>query len=143
MITFNDYIHVIPIQVRFSDIDRLNHVNNACYLNYFELGRVKYFNDVFKEHINWNEKGFVLARTELDHLEAIFLTDEVYCFTKVVKTGTKSLTLKNSVVKKINGELIECASGVGVLVAMDYIQQQSIELPAKWVELIRNFEKEF
>jgi len=140
MMQFKDYKHVIPIQVRFSDIDRLNHVNNACYLNYFELGRVKYFNDVFKEHINWNEKGFVLARTEVDHIEAIFLNDEVYCFTKVSKLGTKSITVTNSVVKKVNGELIEAASGIGVLVAMDYINQQSIELPEKWIELVKNFE---
>lgn len=138
---YHDYKHVIPIQVRFSDVDRLNHVNNACYLNYFELGRVKYFNEVFGQHINWNEKGFVLARTEVDHLEAIFLNDEVYCYTKVTKTGNKSLTLKNSVVKKQNGEVIECASGLGILVAMDYKAQQSIELPQKWIELIKDFEK--
>jgi len=138
----SDYKHVIPIQVRFSDIDRLNHVNNACYLNYFELGRVKYFNDVFKEHINWNEKGFILARTEVDHIEPIILNDEVLCFTKVFKTGTKSLTVKNTVVKLINGKMIECANGIGVLVAMDYLKNQSIELPLKWIELISKFESE-
>ena len=41
---FEDFKHVTPIQIRFVDIDRLDHVNNACYLNFFELGRVKYFN---------------------------------------------------------------------------------------------------
>ncbi|MCE3228164.1 MAG: fadM 1 [Bacteroidetes bacterium] len=138
---FNDYKHYIPIQIRFSDIDRLNHVNNACYLNYFELGRVKYFNDVFKDNINWNEKGFVLARTEIDHIEPLFLNDETYCFSKVIKTGTKSLTIKNSVVKKVNTQMIECATGIGILVAMDYVKQESIELPGKWVELINTFEK--
>jgi acyl-CoA thioester hydrolase len=138
---FNDYKHCIPIQIRFSDIDRLNHVNNACYLNYFELGRVKYFNDVFKENINWNEKGFVLARTEIDHIEPLLLNDETFCFTKVIKTGTKSLIIKNSVVKKEKDALIECASGIGVLVAMDYIKKESIELPAKWIELISGFER--
>jgi acyl-CoA thioester hydrolase len=137
---FQDYRHVIPVQVRFSDIDRLNHVNNACYLNYFELARVKYFNEVFKSEINWNEKGFVLARTELDHLEPVLLDDEVYCFTKVIKIGTKSLHLKNSVVKKENNHLVECAGGTGILVAMDYILNQSIELPPLWAGLIRKYE---
>jgi acyl-CoA thioester hydrolase len=136
-----DFKHFIPIQVRFSDIDRLNHVNNACYLNYFELGRVKYFNEVFKEHINWDQKGFVLARTEINHLESILLNDEVFCYTKVIKIGTKSITLKNSVVKKEGGKLIECANGIGVLVAMDYVTKQSIDVPGKWTELINQFEK--
>lgn len=140
MIHFNDFKHIIPIQIRFSDIDRLNHVNNACYHNYFELGRVTYFNDVFKENINWNDKGFVLARTEIDHLEPVFLNDEVFCCTKVIKTGTKSLTIKNSLIKKQNSQIIECAACIGILVAMDYTANQSIELPPTWVELIVKYE---
>lgn len=140
MISFKDYKHIIPIQIRFSDIDRLNHVNNACYLNYFELGRVKYFNDVFRQNINWNEKGFVLARTEIDHIEPVFLNDTVYCGTKIIKIGTKSITVQNSIIKQHHEQLVECASGIGILVAMDYINQQSIEVPLVWAELIKQFE---
>lgn len=137
---FKDYKHVTFIQVRFSDIDRLGHVNNACYLSYSELGRISYFNDVYKENINWDEKGFVLARIELDYILPLFLRDEIYCFSKVLKTGTKSVTLKNSIVKKINNEFIECAAGICVLVAMDYLTNKSIVLPEKWVELTVKFE---
>ena len=137
---YKDFKYVTPIQLRFNDIDRLDHVNNACYLNFFELGRVRYFNDVFTTNINWNEKGFVLARTEIDHLNPVFLNDTVFCYTKVIKLGTKSITIKNTVVKKENNTLIECAKGIGVLVAMDYINNQSIELPEVWRKLIENFE---
>jgi acyl-CoA thioester hydrolase len=135
-----DYKHVTPIQIRFSDIDRLNHVNNACYLNYFELGRIKYFNDVYKEKINWDEKGFILARTEIDHLAPVFLTDEIYCFSKVIKIGTKSITIQNSIVKKEKDVLIPCANGKVVLVAMDYSINQSIQLPERWIELMKQYE---
>jgi acyl-CoA thioester hydrolase len=137
---FQDYRHFIPIQIRFSDIDRLNHVNNSCYHNYFELGRVRYFNEVFHKNINWSEKGFVLARTEIDHLESLFLDDEVWCFTKVIRLGNKSLTIKNSIVKKGRNGLVESAAGIGILVAMDYVNKESIELPEAWVELIKKFE---
>ena len=140
MIKFLDYNHVTPIQIRFNDIDRLNHVNNSCYLSFFELGRVNYFNLVLKDCIDWNKSGFVLARTELDHKLPIFLTDEVFCFTKVIGIGTKSLTIKNSIVKKVNSEILECASGIGVLVAMDYVRQISIEVPNVWVKEINNYE---
>lgn len=136
----DNYRHRIPIQIRFSDIDRLNHVNNACYLNYFELGRVRYFNDVFRNAINWKEKGFVLARTEMDHLEPIFLNDEVYCFTRVSKIGNKSLTVSNSIVKIVNEKTVECACGIGVLVCMDYSKKNSMELPGEWIDLVRKFE---
>lgn len=136
-----NYKHQIQIQVRFVDIDRLNHVNNSCYLSYFELGRVSYFNQVLNTAINWNKNGFILARTEIDHLEPIVLTDEVTCYTRVSKIGNKSLTIENSITKKsADGKPIKCAVGLGILVAMDYVNNLSMEIPVTWRDLILRFE---
>ncbi len=33
---------IILIEVRFSDLDALGHVNNVTYFTYFEIARVKY-----------------------------------------------------------------------------------------------------
>jgi acyl-CoA thioester hydrolase len=137
---FKDYKHFIPIQIRFSDIDRLNHVNNACYHNYVELGRVTYFQKLLSDHVNWDKQGFILARTEMDHLEQVYLTDEIYCFTKMFSFGNKSAKIQNSIVKKLNGELLECASVTGILVAMDYEKNQSMLVPEAWKDLINKFE---
>lgn len=140
MIAFQDYKHVVPVQLRFADIDRLNHLNNAKYLTFFELGRVSYFKQVLHNAIEWDKNGFILARTEIDHLTTVHLDDEVYCFTKIVKLGTKSITIKNSVVKKVKGELIECAKGIGILVAMDYVNVVSMPVPEAWRKLFEEFE---
>ena len=136
-----DYKHVVPIQIRFIDIDRLDHVNNACFLSYFELGRVKYFNQVLNKHINWNDSGFVIARTEINHITPIYLLDDLYCFTKIINIGTKSITIKNSLVKKVGDEFQEAANGIGVLVAMDYLNKVSVDMPVKWRQAIEEFEK--
>ncbi len=138
---YQDYKHVIPIQIRFIDIDRLDHVNNACFLSYFELGRVKYFNQVLNKHINWNDSGFVIARTEINHITPIYLLDDLYCFTKIINIGTKSITIKNSLVKKVGDEFQEAANGIGVLVAMDYLNKVSVDMPVKWRQAIEEFEK--
>jgi acyl-CoA thioester hydrolase len=138
---YQDYKHVIPIQIRFIDIDRLDHVNNACFLSYFELGRVKYFNLVLNKHINWNDSGFVIARTEINHITPIYLLDDLYCFTKIINIGTKSITIKNSLVKKIGNDFQEAANGIGILVAMDYLNKVSIDMPIKWRQAIEEFEK--
>jgi acyl-CoA thioester hydrolase len=138
---YQDYKHVIPIQIRFIDIDRLDHVNNACFLSYFELGRVKYFNLVLNKHINWNDSGFVIARTEINHITPIYLLDDLYCFTKIINIGTKSITIKNSLVKKVDEEFQEAANGIGVLVAMDYLNKVSVDMPVKWRQAIEEFEK--
>src|SRR5688572_21233536 len=140
MIKFKDYKHMTTIQVRFVDIDRLNHVNNSCYLSYCELGRVKYFMEVLGEVIDWNKHGFVLAHSEIDYFTPIYLDDEVYCFTKVTYLGSKSLSLKNEILKKHNGNWTECAMISGVLVAMDYLEHQSIEIPQVWRERINAYE---
>ena len=136
-----DYKHVVPIQIRFIDIDRLDHVNNACFLSYFELGRVKYFNQVLNKHINWNDSGFVIARTEINHITPIYLLDDLYCFTKIINIGTKSITIKNSLIKKVGDEFQEAANGIGVLVAMDYLNKVSVDMPVKWRQAIEEFEK--
>ncbi len=138
---FEDYKHSIPLQIRFCDIDRINHLNNSVYHNFIELGRVKYFNQIFKGTINWDERGFVLARTEINHIIPIYINDEIYCFTKVFKLGTKSITLKNSICKLENNTLVECANGIGILVAMDYTKTESIEVPEVWRRAMEEFEK--
>ena len=135
------YNHNIPIQIRFNDVDRLNHVNNACYLSYFELARVCYFNDVFKGIIDWGNSGFVLARTEIDHIIPVFLNDTVKCYSRVVKLGNKSLTIENVLSKIENNQEIICAKGIGVLVAFDYKNNISIGIPDIWRQRIFNQEK--
>ncbi len=136
-----DYKHVIPLQIRFSDIDRLQHVNNSCYHNYAELGRVRYFNEVLKHNIDWNLNGFVLARTEIDHVLPVFLNDEIYCFTKVYEFGNKSIRVKNAICRKKENHLEVCANIQGVLVTMDYQKNESIQLPLQWRKLMTDFEK--
>ena len=43
----------IKIQVRFSDLDTLGHVNNAVYLSYFEMARIAYFTPLLGENWDW------------------------------------------------------------------------------------------
>jgi acyl-CoA thioester hydrolase len=132
--------HAIPVQLRFSDIDRLDHVNNACYHNYCELGRVTYFEQVLEGAVNWDKQGFILARTEIDHEEPLFLNDEVRCYTRVSRIGNKSVTFRNLITKKKGNEEIVSASVTGILVAMDYETSESIPVPERWREKFRAFE---
>ncbi|MCF0212479.1 MAG: acyl-CoA thioesterase, partial [Bacteroidales bacterium] len=38
-------MHSIPIQIRFNDIDQMGHVNNTIIMEYFDLGKSRYFHD--------------------------------------------------------------------------------------------------
>lgn len=133
--------HCIPIQIRFNDIDRVNHVNNAMYHTYIELGRVQYFNEVLDRTVDWTSKGFVLARTEIDYKKPIHLRDKVFCYTKLGSFKNKSFSLLSRITKlDENGSTIICAEAVGTLVCMDFEKGSSMEIPELWKSLFLAFE---
>lgn len=134
------YKHCIPIQIRFNDIDRVNHVNNAMYHSYTELGRVHYFNEVLDRTVDWDKKGFVLARMEIDFQKPIYLRDQIFCYTKLQDFGTKSFRLSSLIVKKTDEGLQICASAVGTLVCMDFETGKSMQFPAEWRQLFSDYE---
>ncbi len=83
---------VVPIQVRFRDLDALGHVNNAVYLTYLEVARAAYFSRL---EPNWVGKGhFILARAEVDFLRPILLQDPVEVGVRVVRLGRSSFDME-------------------------------------------------
>jgi len=83
---------VVPIQVRFRDLDALGHVNNAVYLTYLEVARAAYFSRLEPD---WVGKGhFILARAEVDFLRPILLQDPVEVGVQVVRLGRSSFDME-------------------------------------------------
>src|SRR5436190_1493600 len=124
--------HKTPIQIRFKDIDMFNHVNNANHITYFELARVKYFDDVVKEEVNWSEQGIILAKITVDYKAPIYFKDNLFVYTKCNRLGNKSFDLIYSLVKEQGGKETELASGSSVQVCFDYQKQTTIAIPELW-----------
>ena len=83
---------VVPIGVRFRDLDALGHVNNAVYLTYLEVARVAYFSRLQRD---WLEKGhFILARAEVDFLRPVLLGDPVEVGVRVARLGRSSFDME-------------------------------------------------
>ncbi len=40
--------HRLELQIRFNDIDMFGHLNNSVYLQFFDLGKMNYFNTVLE-----------------------------------------------------------------------------------------------
>ena len=76
----------VPIQVRFRDTDAMGHINNAVYLSYLELARVRYFAAVadFKDH---RDISFILARVEIDYRSPALLTDDLAVYIRTQSLG--------------------------------------------------------
>src|SRR6516225_3882143 len=89
------YTHSFPIQIRFAYIDRQGHVNNATILSYFEIGRVEFLNEIIGGDNDWDRRGLVIAHTEADYVEPVFLQDKIKTYSRIANIGTKSFKIDN------------------------------------------------
>ena len=122
----------IEIQVRFSDIDLMGHVNNSIYLSYFEMTRVHYFKKLLGAKWHFNKDGFILARNEIDYIQPVLLTDKPIILMKTEKIGNKSFTFSYEI--QVDG--VVYTKGISVMVSFDSLQNASIPIPAKMREAL-------
>jgi acyl-CoA thioester hydrolase len=128
------------LEIRFSDIDQLKHVNNAVYLSYMEQARINYFKAVLDKDVKWSEKGIILAKAEINYLIPLFLEDKVVVETRINRIGTKSFDIEYLIYKQKDEDLILCAKGLTIMVTYDFVKEASINVPQNWVEKIKRFE---
>ena len=84
-----------PITMRWSDIDRLGHVNNAVYFTYLEQARIDYLRAVCQWP--WHTHGLVLAHIEMDYLVPVLETDQPVAYIRCTRLGSKSFTIENTI----------------------------------------------
>lgn len=133
----NPFRHKTPIQIRFKDVDRLGHINNANHITYFELARVDYFNVLMGDdvQIDWENESLILARMEMDYKQPIMLDDKIAVYTWVSRLGSKSFDMSCSIVKEQKGGAeVEMAKGLAVIVCFNYKLNQTIPIPEIWKE---------
>ena len=105
----------LPIDVRFSDLDALGHVNHAVFISYLEHARTQWWLQVLGER-RFQEEGFLIARVEVDYRKPVGLLDggvrvEVRC----VQVGTTSFTLAYRVVRQPDAVVLAEAQTVQVM----------------------------
>lgn len=90
-----DFPHRAIVTVRFSDLDRQGHVNNAVFATFFESGRVVI---LYNETYGLTVPGasFVLAHLSIDFLGEIRWPGEVQIGTAIAAVGNSSLRVKQA-----------------------------------------------
>ena len=83
--------------LRWSDFDRLGHLNQAVYHQLLEQSRVMLLDQMRPAELErW--EAFVLARIELDYRREVPAgTDKVVATSRVVRVGNSSITLAQEV----------------------------------------------
>jgi acyl-CoA thioester hydrolase len=94
-----DFPHRTVETIRFGDLDRQNHVNNAVFATFFESGRVVL---LYSEEYGLMMPGasFVLAHLSIDFLGEIRWPGEVEIGTAIAAIGNSSLRVKQALFVK-------------------------------------------
>jgi acyl-CoA thioester hydrolase len=122
-------------------LDPQGHVNNAKHLTYFEQARIAYMIELelFTRDQSFMEIGVILADVHITYLAPIYYAEHIKVGVHAAKMGNKSMTWAQNIVDAKTGK--ELAKGEVVLVAYDYREQRTINIPHEWREKIKAFDQ--
>ncbi len=130
----------VTIPVRFSDMDSLGHVNNAAYISYFEESRVFYFRNLFDlPRDDSASLGFIVLEIRCTYRTPTYHGEMLKVYSKISWMKNKSMEMRYLALGAEDGRVI--ADGSSILVAYDYQEKRSIEIPEKIRSKISGFEE--
>jgi acyl-CoA thioester hydrolase len=115
--------------VRFSDLDPMGHVNNAVYLTWIENARIEFLRHVGAfDKPDTERMTMILARVEVDFRAPLGFGEAVEIAVRTARFGTKSFDLEY----ELRAGDVVTAQAKTVLVAYDYENKESKEIPDEW-----------
>jgi acyl-CoA thioester hydrolase len=136
--------HVVEIAVRFADTDAMGHVNNAKYLTYCEIARIRYWTDVTGMPIALGTEGaesLILAEARITYRAPVFHSEIVTVQTRAARIGRSSFTLEHRLLAAVPGDRPRLvAVSESVLVRYDYAAKAPVALSEAHIAAIEAFE---
>lgn len=130
--------HHYPVQIRFTDIDMLGHLNNNVYLTLMDMGKFDYFRAVENKMPDIHNINMVVAHLDIDFFAPTYFGEEIEVWTTIVRLGIKSLTLEHRIVAVATGEtksVCRC-----VMSGFDPATNKSMPIPEHWIEALSAYE---
>jgi acyl-CoA thioester hydrolase len=139
-----DFAHRVTIDVRFADTDAMGHVNNAVYLTYCEMARIRYWSDVTGEPVALGHEGaesLILAEARITYRAPVFHGETVTVETRATHIGRSSFTLEHRLTACVPlGAPRLVGTSDSVMVRYDYQADRPAALGPRFVEAIESFE---
>lgn len=136
--------HRVEIVVRFADTDAMGHVNNAKYLTYCEIARIRYWTDITGEPIHLGTQGaesLILAEARITYRAPAFHGEVVTVETRATRIGRSSFTLEHRLRAYIKGDEPRLvAVSESILVRYDYASGRPVALSETHAMAIEDFE---
>lgn len=133
-----EFRHSVAIQTRFNDADIFGHINNSSYLQYMDLGKVRYFEAVTGLPMTVDGPAVVIVNINCSFYSPAYISEPLEVLTRCVKISHKSYTLCQRVVNARTGD-VKCEAYV-VMAGFVPSTAQGCELLPSWVTALRKFE---
>ena len=132
-----EFKHIMPVQIRFNDMDKFGHVNNTVYFQFYDTAKTDYVFQVCP-NVDWEKEAIIVVHIDSDFVAQITGQPHIAVRTRVSKIGNKSFHLEQEVFDLDNGELkSRCTS---VMVGYNLVTRETMPIPEKWVESICRYE---
>lgn len=132
-----DFHHHLPVQIRFNDVDLFGHVNNTVYLQFFDMGKYRYFTNLVPEGLGADGTAPVIVNINCDFLEPTLMDEQLEVLTAITDIANSSMTLEQRIVAS-NGH-VKCVART-IMVNLDLSTGRPATVSDKWRRLIWDFE---
>lgn len=133
-----EFYHKLPLQMRFNDIDMVGHLNNAVYIQFFDLGKVDYFQTVMSNGVNWHHIPVVVVNINCNYYAPTFLDEPIEVVTSVYGISQRSLKMEQRIINSVTGE-IKCVA-LTVMAGFDPATNSGVPLDTEWAAAIEAYE---
>jgi acyl-CoA thioester hydrolase len=128
------FTFVMPLEVRFRDLDAMGHVNNAVTVTYLEMARTAFYRDVFGAR-HARDFNFIIARVEVDYRRPILFGEPCRVGLRVGSIGRSSFGFDYRL--EASEEIAAVARSVQVF--YDYERQAKIGVPDGFRERVQPY----
>ena len=120
------------IQARFGDYDIFGHVNNVSQQQYLDIGRIAFITEHICPDMFDQSLKVILVSVNMDFVDQLFMGTQVEVITELESIGTKSIRLRQTLLRKEGDIEIVCTRSTSVLVAWDTATQSAVAVPDEW-----------
>jgi acyl-CoA thioester hydrolase len=128
----------IPIEVRFSDLDALGHVNNAVYFTYFEIARIGYLRTVSGRRVVLRDIALVIVDAACHYISPALLDEILHVDVRVSHMRRSSFAFEYRIRDSVDDRLI--VEGRTIQTAFDHRAGRMIGISAAFREQVERFE---
>lgn len=130
--------HHQPVQMRFTDIDMLGHLNNNVYLTFMDLAKVEYFAAVLPEGMDWRSINAVVVHIACDFYAPSYFNESLVVWTTVTSVSTHSFKMEQRIVNSVTGQT-KCI-GHTVMAGFDPKTATGRAIDRTWVAAVEAYE---